>query len=296
MITAHDLGSYNIKNDKKNIFTSRFEEWDGNNTIGEELLEYNGITYAMGKGLFDNEFDKTEKNYMPNLLLSLDKYMKNKTKLEGVDLVLGLPLGNLGKSEEMKTALANQQFTYKLNGVEKTISINRVAIVGEGIGAYYTIDEEIRKTQDILLFDIGGRTTNVMIFRKGKLIDKFTIPVGSIDLFTDFAKYYNNKYGGNKIAEDIEELIQKKIITDDEEIIRLKEKFLKKILNGIKINKVDLRLYANYFSGGGSLIIKKQIDELKETYQVELIENPVFANVLGNKLLAEAMWGEDMDE
>lgn len=296
MITAHDLGSYNIKNDMKKIFTSRFEEWDGNNTIGEELLEYDGITYAMGKGLFDNEFDKTEKNYMPNLLLSLDKYMKNKTKLEDIDLVLGLPLSHLGRSDKIKSELANQEFTYKLNGVEKSVSINRVAVVGESIGAYYTIEEEERKNSDILFFDIGGKTTNIIIFKKGKLISKDTIPLGTIDLFRNFANYYNNENGDKKIPEDIGELITKKIIVDDDEIIRLKENFFKSIINGLKGLKIDQRLYVNYFSGGGSLVIKKQIEELNNQYETKFIENPIFANVLGNKLLAEAMWGEDLDE
>ena len=294
MITVHDLGSYNIKNDKKNIFTSCFQIWDGNNTIGEDLLEYNGVTYAMGKGSFDNVFNKAKKNYMPNLLFSLDKYTKKNT-LE-TDIVLGLPLDNLGVTNSIRDDLAGKEFEYKLNGVQKKISIGKVAVVGEGIGAYYTIDESDRKDSDIILIDIGGRTSNIVTFRKGKLETKFTVPKGSIDLFDNLATHYNNTNGYNKVAEDIEELINKKVITDTDEVVRIKEIFLNSILNEID-RKLDRRMFIHYFSGGGSLLIEKQIEELeKKDYEIKFIENPVFANVLGNKLLAEAMWGEDSDE
>lgn len=291
MIIVTDLGTYSIKNDKKCLFTSRFEMWSGNNRIGEDLLEYNGSIYAMGKGSFDNEFNKARKNYMPNLLLSLDKYMGKNNKLEDIDLVLGLPLDNLGISQELKDTLSNKTFEYKLNDVEKQVSIKRVAVVGEGIGAYYTIDEHERKSSDICLIDIGGRTSNIAVFKTGKLTMKFTIPLGSINLFDSLAAYYNNLEGSNKVAEDIEELIQKKVIKDNEEVIKIKNNFLHSILNEID-RKLDRRLYIGYFSGGSSLLIKDQIEEIEDMMEIKLVDEPVFANVNGNKSLAEAMWGE----
>lgn len=291
MIIVTDLGTYSIKNDKKCLFTSRFEMWSGNNRIGEDLLEYNGSIYAMGKGSFDNEFNKARKNYMPNLLLSLDKYMGKNNKLEDIDLVLGLPLDNLGISQELKDTLSNKTFDYKLNDVEKQVSIKRVAVVGEGIGAYYTIDEHERKSSDICLIDIGGRTSNIAVFKNGKLTMKFTIPLGSINLFDSLAAYYNNLEGSNKVAEDIEELIQKKVIKDNEEVIKIKNNFLHSILNEID-RKLDRRLYIGYFSGGSSLLIKDQIEEIEDMMEIKLVDEPVFANVNGNKSLAEAMWGE----
>lgn len=291
MIIVTDLGTYSIKNDKKCLFTSRFEMWSGNNRIGEDLLEYNGSIYAMGKGSFDNEFNKARKNYMPNLLLSLDKYMGKNNKLEDIDLVLGLPLDNLGISQELKDTLSNKTFEYKLNDVEKQVSIKRVAVVGEGIGAYYTIDEHERKSSDICLIDIGGRTSNIAVFKNGKLTMKFTIPLGSINLFDSLAAYYNNLEGSNKVAEDIEELIQKKVIKDNEEVIKIKNNFLHSILNEID-RKLDRRLYIGYFSGGSSLLIKDQIEEIEDMMEIKLVDEPVFANVNGNKSLAEAMWGE----
>ena len=195
-------------------------------------------------------------------------------------------ISTLGAFDLFKEELLNQTLEFEYNKVPYTIHINDIKAVGEGISSYYTLSEK-QRSEDLLIVDIGGRTTNVVTFEKGKLTHKFTIPLGTIHLFSRIGTRFNNDEGSNKVVEEIERLIDNGYIKNTE----IEEKqFLNDIMNYIE-GKVDRRTYKNYYTGGGSLRLKRLIEEYLSPSGI-VMDNPLFSNVKGNEIIANMIWGD----
>lgn len=281
-ILAVDLGNYNIKTSENIMFESRFIIGKEIAPVGEELLEHDGKFYTMGKGTFENKYNKSLKNYLPNLLYAIGKSTTKDDKI--IDLVLGVPLDTLNIKEKFKEDLKGKEFTFKINGEERTIKINRVATIGEGLSSYYTLDYRERE-KDLAIIDIGGRTTNVITFIDGKVEEKFTVTSGMLDLYDDI-KTRVNGYGENY---DLEEM--RRLINNDtfEGVDNDKNVFLEEILNKIDF-KIKLATYGNvYFTGGGAVECESNIKSLLP--KSKAIREPLFSNAKGNKKVAMVKWG-----
>lgn len=285
MILAVDLGNFNVNTSEGIMFSSTFTKEVTINPVGEEIIKYNGSTYTMTKGDFDNTFNKSQKDYMPNLLYAIAR-SSHKSE-SNFDLVLGVPLDNLGIADIFKKDLEGKKFTFEYNGTERTIKINKLATVGEGISSFYTLNDEDR-AKDIMIIDIGGRTVNVACFIKKKLEKKFTVNKGMIDLY-DSIKTRINLSGENYNTEEIERLVKKKIIKDTQ---KEEDKFIKEVFNKINFN-AKIATYDIYFTGGGSIELREALKNYtKDKAAYYFVNNPLFSNVTGNKIIANLKWSD----
>lgn len=281
LIIAVDLGNYNIKTCEGIIFESRYQEVEKED-FDTDLLELENKFYRMESGDFENEFNKAKKNFIPNLLYAISKSC-DVDNIE-TDLVLGVPASNLGISEELKEKLLNKSFNFNLFEVTKNIKINKVATVAEGLSSFYTLPKEER-TKDLVILDIGGRTWNICVSSGGKCIMKFTVPGGMIDLYSEIQEDYN-KLGNNADVEEIIRLIK----NDTIDASKAKERFVKDKLNKVRLKVPNFSTYKIWGAGGGSLDLQ---DALRENLgNINFVPDPLFSNVKGNKLIAEAKWGK----
>jgi len=280
MILAIDLGNYNIKTSEGICFPSTFKKDVSANPLGEEILEYNGETFIMGTGEYDNTFNKSKKNYIPNLLYAIAKSSSKGDK--NFSIVLGVPLDNLDITNNFKADLEGKEFEFVVNGTERKIKINKIATVGEGISSYYALSDADR-AKDCLIIDIGGRTVNVCTFINKKLDKKFTVNKGVIDLY-DNIKTRVNSTGENFNTEEIERLMKKGLIAETK---KDKQLFVEVILNaiGFKVNKDTFDIF---LTGGGSIMLQEELKEYMPNST--LLDNPIFTNVTGNKKIALAQW------
>ena len=284
MILAIDLGNYNIKTSEGIHFISTFAEFDGIDPGERKLLNYNGKDYVMElKSSFDNEFNKTKKNYIPNLLWAINRSLPRGVDL--VSIVLGIPVENLGTVNKFKEELENKRFTFRVKGNEKrSISIDKVAVVAEGVSSFYTLPETERRN-DTLIIDIGGRTTNVVSFKNGRIEHKKQINKGMINYYEDVASKYNSK-GECVNTEDIKNLIEKGIV-DIDTVTFYKNELVKYIFNQVK-TKCNRDYYKIWFTGGGSIELKETILRLEP--KANFMDNALFTNVNGNKRIALTQW------
>lgn len=279
MILAMDMGSYNFKTSEGIIFPSFFVIGPNDNPMGEDVLVYLKDICTMQKGNFDNTYNKAEKNFMPNLLYALDKSSRKATEY---DLFLGVPVDNVDVAKQYKEMLSNKSFEFTINGKVRNVKINRVEVVGEGISSFYALPAKVRPLPTVII-DIGGRTINVAVFRNGRLINKFTVPMGTINLATTIAKRYN-KTGNRVVAEEVYDLIKEGHIEGVEVEY---QQFLNDMFNAIE-REVDLQFFNVYYTGGGALVLENELKEFDGT----IMENPLFTNVIGNRNIAKAKWGE----
>ena len=280
-----DLGNYNVKSSVGVIFRSTFVEGKPANPLGENVITYNGNSYTMEKGTFDNTFNKANKNYLPNLFYAIIK--SSNPESEDFNLMLGYPLDNESVAEQFKNDLIGQEFKVKYQRgqreTDRTIRIHNVRCVGESLSSFYTLNANERG-EDLIIIDIGGRTTNVSVFQNRRLVDKFTIPSGTINLFGDIIKRWNNDNGDNKTVEDAERLIKREYITGCE--VEYK-RFLDELMNQIE-KHLDRNTYKNYFTGGGSEMLKELIEDYLEPSGT-VMDNAILTNCNGNREIAAAI-------
>ncbi len=277
-ILAVDLGNFNIATSEGVIFSSRYTKGE-DIAPGEETIKFDGETYLIGKGNFDNIFNKAKKNYLPNLLYAIAK----STEDENINLVLGVPLDNLGIKDDFKNTLEGKTFNFEFNGEQRIVNIKKLGTIAEGLSSFYTLRKEERE-RDTLIIDIGGRTVNVCTFVEGKINTKFTHPCGMIDLYDSIKTNINNAEGMNYSLEEMQRLVKNKIYEGNRE----KEEFVGKMLNAINLKIPNMNVYNIYLTGGGSIELDNELRDLIKNFR--FVSDPLFSNVIGNKKIAQLKW------
>lgn len=273
-----DLGNYNVKYlaDRKGIFSAKYSTKFNANSDMFERIEIDGQLTFIGIGEYEREFNKVEKNYLPLLLYAIDKA----TNESDINLCLLLPIAQMSNKDKLINDLEGNTFIFDINGNNRRININKVAVLAEGFVSYYSLEDKI---EDILIIDIGSRTVNYSSFLDGKLEKSFTERIGVFDLYSTI-KDIENSRGGDYLEEDIERLIKNNKIVVDSKIYL---GFLKDILNRTK-SKVNIKSYTKVlFVGGGSVVLK---DYIEANTPASVVDDAIFTNVIGAHKLCEVVW------
>lgn len=272
-----DLGNYNIKylSEKKGSFSAKYSTKFNPNSEMLQRINFNGETTYIEIGEYEREFNKVNKNYLPLLFYAIS----NATEESDINLCLLLPIAQMTNKDKFVNKLKNNSFNFSINDVPKTININKVVVLPEGLVSFYSMDS---KGEDTLIIDIGSRTVNYASFIEGKIESNFTERIGVLDLYSSIKDIENAK-GNDLIEEQIERLIKNKRIIVEPKVYL---DFFKDILNRTKA-KVNIKNYKVVFVGGGAILLKPYI-EANTTAIIH--EDSIYANLIGARNLCEAMW------
>lgn len=290
MITVLDLGNNNVKgiNDKGTLINFRsnlsksYESYpDGFNYI---LLD--GEYTYFEKGIFSKEYIKTNKDYKAQLLYGIAKLYPNEDKVE-TNLTLLLPLSEMQHKKKYETDLTNKQFKFTVRATKKKdmiVNIKNVFVVPEGYASYFLVDEKI-KAGNVLIIDIGGRTTNVVAMDYGKAQILETSKIGILDFYL---KLKNLNADKQYKLEDIEKAIERKDIKVSQKDLA---NFMNDILNEISL-AVNINHYKVFFTGGGSIVLKDIIKNILPE-QCVLLDDPLYSNVKGALVFSKQYWSSE---
>ena len=110
-------------------------------------------------------------------------------------------------------------------------------------------------------------------------------------LRSEISNAIQQNYGIHLDSSDVEQvLMQEETILDEEvivEIQRMAENWLQRIINKLHTHVTDFRTNPAVFLGGGSLLLRKQIENSSEFKYVEFIDD-VRANAIGYEKLTAA--------
>lgn len=285
-----DMGNYNIKTSDNVIFQATYScESNKNDLTSEEILTYNGKTYYIGSGQFDTELNKSTKDTLPLFLYALGK----STDANVIKVVLGLPVNQFTESnKERMIKKFTGKFNFKLNGEERTIHVPEVKVFMEGVGAYYSISGADDK--EIILVDIGGRTTNFAHFYRGKHKQSSSIASGVFNVLDNVKDKLNEDYGLDLDRERAADIIKDMYLEVDEKqvdlsfVTNIKQEVIDSIINELKLN-YPTKLATPVLIGGGSELIYKQF---VQKMRASTLNNPVFANAQGFKEVADIVFSE----
>lgn len=292
-----DLGNCNLKTSKKIIVPALITR-GGNYLISTGYeINFNGELFIIGEGDYDTNLNKLSKeNLLPMLCLAAGL----STKEEFIRVVLGLPINQYrsNKNKMLEIIEENKILNFKLNGLDRCICIEEASIFPEGVATYYSLDIEKRKAlvdQDLIILDIGGRTTDIALLKAGKkrsVAKSTSLDVGMINIYSDMINEINSLYTLGLNIEDAERILKNGLEVDGE---KQDTSFIKNIVKN-NIEKVFKELNISYpvrtspliVTGGGG---KSFFKSLKKRYPTaQLVEDNLFSNAIGYKRVGDKLW------
>lgn len=287
MILGIDVGNYSLKTSEGiNIkaLVSKEANILGNSTI----LEIDDEKFVIGEGRFETELNKSsKKNFLPLLYAGIALSTKDNFN----SVVCGLPINQYKKNKDHIEKLIenNKVKKIKINGKERTMIIENFRVYPEGLGAYYNLPVN----EDVIIVDIGGRTTDIAYISNNKPLKTGTVAVGTLNILADIQDTINSEYSLDLNLTDIDKMLLRNHFIIDGETINTD--FIKTTLreNFIKIKeKLDLDFPARtekiILVGGGSQLFFKAF---KNRYtNCEMIEENILANAKGFEKVGRSLW------
>lgn len=293
MIIGVDLGNYAVKTSEKVHFLSKVIESNGF-YIGDEI-GYEGKTIIVGEGEFQTDFNKSMKeNTLPLLFSALALSSEND---EFFQVVLGLPIQQYksNKKEMIKYIEDNRSKEITLNGKTRDITITDIEIAPEGASAYYNLSPAAKSnigSKQLVIVDIGGRTTDVCLFKDRQIKNYKTIPVGMLNVYNDIVTTVNELYTKSFVLEDGEEIVREGLFVDGEyKDVSFIKPILKRHFDSIfKDLQLNFDVSKGYvlLTGGGANIFKNAFKNRLKNLIVS--EDNVFDNVKGFKKVGAYLW------
>lgn len=278
-LTVIDYGNYNIKfkSDNLGLISSKYHVNFEPNEEAFNRIEVEGKKYYIGVGKYSLEYIKIDKeSLIPQILYCINE--ANQGNNITTDLAILLPIEQMAMKEELKKLLERRFYSSTINGKQVNIRIEKVVVLPEAQVARFSLSED-KQSEDLLLVDIGSRTTNIVATSQGELVLNITRKIGVLNLYERLMKQLNSQ-GEILELEDIEPQLKRNRIVLPEE---MKMEFLKEVLNSFK-SEVNIANHDVMFSGGGSLVLQSVIDKIEG---VQLHNDCLYANLLGAEIVAK---------
>lgn len=296
---SNDLGNAVIKGAIKDESVFKCEKIDNRvqvNRTGsykEVRFQREGETeIILGVGDLQNNKLKHEREFLLEQSLVISSKLVEEDKFK-MNLRVALPpteFFNDTYVKRYKEKFPVGVHKFKIDGVDKEIEINNVSVYMEGYSAFLDIANNIKTTNNLLIFDLGGGTLDCIEVLYDKREKSFypnkaeSVRKGTIDLYGCIAADIN-KNGHSVKIEWIEEAIDCK-----EDSINSRYKVsenlssakieLKSMLNELA-NKLECSLgeYDIICIGGGSTIFNMLYDD--KTNLIELDLDTLYCNAAG---------------
>lgn len=280
-LTVIDYGNFNIKFKSENLglISSKYHANFEPNEEAFNRIEVEGKKYYIGVGKYSLEYIKMDKeSLIPQILYCINE--ANQGNNITTDLAILLPIEQMAMKEELKKLLERRFYSSTINGKQVNIRIEKVVVLPEAQVARFSLSED-KQSEDLLLVDIGSRTTNIVATSQGELVLNITRKIGVLNLYERLMKQLNSQ-GEILELEDIEPQLKRNRIILSEE---MKMEFLKEVLNSFK-SEVNIANHDVMFSGGGSLVLQSVIDKIEG---VQLHNDCLYANLLGAEIVAKEL-------
>ena len=295
---GNDVGNYMMKlSNYTSIKSIVTEEEPAINLLNDiKVINLDGKKYYIGAGSFETELNKAKKEtFLPLLIAGIDMATpKDLDSYEAIyNVVCGLPISQYKTNKKyIEDLVMSEKIRFiEINGKRKRIFIEKFSVYPECLGAYYSLDGY--KNEDIILVDIGGRTTDIAYISGGKLLKSSTVPVGTLNIYSDIVNKLNSLYDLAIDLNKVDRIIESGRFNVDGKAADIS--FITSILknNFLKIKEeLDLNYPARteqiILSGGGSKLFGKAF---KNRYSNCITHNdPIFANALGFRKVGELLW------
>jgi len=284
MIIGIDIGNYATKSSTGISFMSKVSKVSNilNNSI--TLITSNG-TFYMEEGDFDTEFRKVKKEYIKEMFITSIVLSSNEINNQ---IVVGLPLSQYKEDKDNLKQLLLKDRMQKviINNIERKVIIEDVSVYPEGVAAL------IGENYNGVIIDIGGRTTDVALLESKKVRKPYSLPIGTLNLYSDYIKSINNKYSLDLKSEDASRILKDglKIYGEQKETtfaLDIFKTYVENIVRELQVSYSIKTLDIRLIGGGATLLYKAFKNRIPNAM---LINNAIFANANGLQKVGEGIW------
>ena len=251
----------------------------------DEIIEYNGSYWTLSGKRLSYMRDKTQDDrYFILSLFAIARELEAKNShshIEHIELAVGLPPEHYGIVK----------FNYK--DKPYSIIIDKVLVFPQAFAAVIPQSSMLINTLRMFIIDIGGYTTDVLLLRNGKPDMQFcrSLETGIITMNNEIVRKVGALHDMRIEDEHINAVLgrQETILPDDVKntILNVTELHAKDILDQLRELQVDLRSNPAIFIGGGSILLRKFIENSPLVAKAGFIESPN-ANAIGYEMLARS--------
>lgn len=298
MLIAIDHGNYAIKT-PKNSFISGLSEHTVKPPMCYEILEYAGSYWTLSGKRLSYMSDKTQDDrYFILSLFAIARELEangRHSHIEHIELAVGLPPEHYGILRDSFAKYFKRYGVIKFNYKDKPYSIivDKVLVFPQAFEAVIQQSHILINTLRMFIIDIGGYTTDVLLLRNGKPDMQFcrSLETGIITMNNEIVRKVGALHDMRIEDEHINAVLceQETILPDDVKntILCVTELHAKDILDQLRELQVDLRSNPAIFIGGGSILLRKFIEESTLVAKSDFIESPN-ANAIGYEMLARS--------
>lgn len=295
MLIAIDHGNKQIKTAHK-TFTSGLCVSD-TPPFGKDVLHYNGKYYTLSNERIPYMRDKTadERYFILTLFaiaFELHDYPFYPGEAEDIRLAVGLPPAHYGRqSESFEQYFLNRGIIdFQFDGKDYAIHISQAVCFPQAYAATAPILRRIIEYPKVTIVDIGGFTADYLVVRNGEadLSVCDSLENGVIVLYNRIKSKINSDCDLLLDESDIDAVLLGRPSEYDDTVIdcinEQAQQFIDDLLSKLRERMIDLRSGKTVFVGGGSILLKKQIESSGKVASPIFVEE-ISANTKGYELL-----------
>lgn len=267
--------------------------------MNEDILEYQGTFYTLSETRMPFKADKTvDEDYFILTLFALALEAKSRgITLSGKDIVLGigLPPADFGQQapgfKRYFMEHSKHGISFKFNGKSVNCYLKDTFVSPQNFAAVMCYKASLFKQyRTVNCIDIGDGTVDLLVIRKGQpdLSVRVSDRSGMAILRSEISNVIQQNFGIHLESSDVEQVLMQEATILDEEVIReiqkMAEDWMQRITNKLHAYVPDFRTNPAVFLGGGSLLLKPQIEKSPDFKYIEFIED-VRANAIGYEKL-----------
>ena len=298
MLLPIDHGNKQIKS-ATSTFVSGLLESDTRPPIGEDILKYRNKYYTLSEQRIPYMRDKTVNNKFFILTLFAIAYeiekagMYSEDEIIDIQLLIGLPPAHYGSQfKRFERYFANDGDIIDFNFRNKpySIYISEVVAFPQAYAAVMPVFSRIRNIPKATVIDIGGFTADYLQIKYGQadLSICDSLENGVIVLYNQIKSKVNADHDLLLEESDIDSVLQDKDTDFSESVIRIinqqAQAFVNDLIGKLRERMIDLRSGKAVFVGGGSILLKKYIEDSDRIGHVIFVDE-INANAKGYELL-----------
>ena len=298
MILSIDHGNKQIKTVHK-TFTSGLYESDTRPPFGRDVLFYNGKYYTLSDQRIPYMRDKTtdERFFILTLFaigFELRRVLVSEHPVK-IQLCIGLPpahYGTLYKKFE-QYFLERGQLNFRMDGTPYSILITEAECFPQAYAAAIPVFQKLQQLPRAIIVDIGGFTADYLQIKYGEVDLSVcdSLENGVIVLYNRIRSKINADFDMLLEESDIDAILMDKAQEYDEVACRIVREqaqlFIDDLAGKLRERMIDLRTGKTAFVGGGSILLRKQIEDCSKISPALFVDE-LSANTRGYELLYRA--------
>lgn len=298
MLIAVDHGNKQIKTAHK-TFPSGLCASNTKPPFGENVLFYQDTYYTLSEQRIPYMRDKTvDERFFILTLFAVAfelRHLHLSAEVTDVRLAVGLPPAHYGTQyKKFEGYFLNRGvMEYELDGHPYRIFISDAACFPQAYAAVMPVYQKIQQLSKSIVVDIGGFTADYLLIRNGQadLSVCDSLENGVIMLYNRVKSMVNADYDMLLDESDIDAILQDRPHCYNETVVKLVKNqaqlFVDDLFGKLRERMIDLRTGTAVFVGGGSILLRKQI-EASPKIGATIFVNELSANTKGYELLYRA--------